>query len=66
MKEDKLAMNNLTLEVSDKYNIGLEMRLFKRLNLSVDAYMDKKEQNAGKRRNVFFRHRYQYPATEQR
>ena len=42
MKEDKLAMNNLTLEVSDKYNIGLEMRLFKRLNLSVDAYMDKR------------------------
>ena len=42
MKEDKLAMNNLTLEVSDKYNVGLEMRLFKRLNLSVDAYMDKR------------------------
>lgn len=42
MKEDKLAMNNLTLEVSDKYNIGLEMQLFKRLNLSVDAYMDKR------------------------
>lgn len=30
MKEDKLAMNNLTLEVSDKYNIGLEMRIIQK------------------------------------
>lgn len=41
MKEDKLAMSNLTLEVSDKYNVGLEMQLFNRLSLSADAFFNK-------------------------
>lgn len=41
MKEDKLAMSNLTLEVSDKYNVGLEMQLFNRLSLSADAFYHK-------------------------
>lgn len=42
MKEDKLAMSNLTLEVSDKYNVGLDMQLLNRLSLSADVYMDRR------------------------
>lgn len=41
-KEDKLAMNNLTLEVSDKYNVGIDMRLFNKLSVTLDAFLDKR------------------------
>lgn len=35
-------MNNLTLEVSDKYNVGIDMRLFNKLSVTVDAFLDKR------------------------
>lgn len=34
-----LPVENLTLEYVDKYNIGLDLRLFKRLSLTADVYM---------------------------
>ncbi|GAE20833.1 TonB-dependent receptor [Bacteroides pyogenes JCM 10003] len=42
LKEGVLAMNKLDLEVADKYNIGVDMSLFKGLSLSVDGFYDRR------------------------
>ena len=39
LREDTPAMRNLTLERVNKYNVGLDLRLFKRLTLTDDAYL---------------------------
>ena len=39
LKEGVLAMEQLDLEVADKYNIGLDMSLFKGLTFSIDGFM---------------------------
>ena len=39
LREDTPAMRNLTLERVNKYNVGLDLRLFKRLTLTADAYL---------------------------
>lgn len=43
-REDKLAIDSkmLNTEVSDKYNIGLDLQLFRKLNLTLDAFLDKR------------------------
>lgn len=42
LKEGVLAMEQLDLEVADKYNIGLDMSLFKGLTFSIDGFYDKR------------------------
>ena len=42
MKEDRLAMRNLTLEISDKYNVGVDLQLFHKLSLTADAFMERR------------------------
>ncbi|MCF2708546.1 SusC/RagA family TonB-linked outer membrane protein [Bacteroides pyogenes] len=42
LKEGVLAMNKLDLEVADKYNIGVDVSLFKGLSLSVDGFYDRR------------------------
>lgn len=37
-----LAINNLTVERAEKYNFGIDMRFFNRLNLTADAFYDKR------------------------
>ena len=41
LRENTPAMRNLTLERVNKYNVGLDVRLFKKLSLTVDAYIHK-------------------------
>lgn len=41
-KEKGLAMENFTIEHSDKYNFGIDANLFRNLSLSADAFMDKR------------------------
>lgn len=40
--ESALAIRNLTCEISDKFNIGFDMQLFKNLSLSVDGFVDQR------------------------
>ena len=42
LKEGMLAMEQLDLEVADKYNIGLDMSLLKGLTFSIDGFYDKR------------------------
>lgn len=37
-----LAVSNLDIELADKYNFGIDMRLFNRLSLTADAFYDKR------------------------
>lgn len=39
LREDTPAMRNLTLERVNKYNVGLDLRLFKKLTFTADAYL---------------------------
>jgi len=38
-----LAIRNLNIERADKYNVGLDMRFFKNLAVTIDAFYDKRE-----------------------
>lgn len=38
-----LAIDNLTIESANKYNVGIEMSLFKQLKLTADAFYDKRQ-----------------------
>lgn len=38
-----LAIRNLDIERADKYNFGLDMRFFKKLSVTFDAFYDKRE-----------------------
>lgn len=42
LKEQKLPMHQLNLETADKYNIGVDARLWKNLTASVDVYYDRR------------------------
>lgn len=42
LKEGVLAMNRLDLEVADKYNVGMDVQLFKGLSFSIDGFYDKR------------------------
>lgn len=39
LREDTPPVENLTLERVNKYNIGMDIRLFKKLSLTADAYL---------------------------
>lgn len=41
LRESTLPMSDLTLERVNKYNIGIDMRLLKKLSLTADAYIHK-------------------------
>ena len=45
ISEGRLAIpvDEMTLELSDKYNVGLDMQLFDRLSLTADAYVDNRK-----------------------
>lgn len=45
MSEGDLAITNLTCEMADKYNIGVDMQLFKNLSLTVDGFVDQREKS---------------------
>lgn len=40
--ERKIPMRSLELETADKYNIGLDVQLFKKLSFTADMYYDKR------------------------
>lgn len=40
--ENKIPIGVLDMEKSDKYNVGIDMRLFKHLNFTLDAYYDER------------------------
>lgn len=42
LREQKLPMHQLNLETADKYNIGVDARLWKNLTASVDVYYDRR------------------------
>ncbi len=42
LTEGVLAMKELDLEVSDKYNMGIDLSLFKGLSLSIDGFYDRR------------------------
>lgn len=42
LKEDRLAISNMSCEVSDKYNVGLDMQLFKNLTFTADYFIDRR------------------------
>lgn len=42
MREGILPLTNMSCEVSDKYNVGLDMQLFGKLTFSADWFMDKR------------------------
>ncbi len=37
-----ISADNMSYEIADKYNVGLDMRLFNKLSLTVDGYLDKR------------------------
>lgn len=48
-----LAINNLTTERSEKWNVGLDLRLFRRLSLTADAFYDKRTDALIEAENLF-------------
>ena len=42
MKEGPLALENLTNETGEKFNLGLDMGLFKKLSFTFDAYYERR------------------------
>lgn len=41
--EGRLPLKNMSCEVSDKYNVGLDMQLFNKLAFTVDGYVDNRK-----------------------
>lgn len=42
LKEGRLAISDMSCEISDKYNVGLDTRLFKSLTFTADYFMDRR------------------------
>ncbi|WP_315084002.1 SusC/RagA family TonB-linked outer membrane protein [Bacteroides heparinolyticus] len=42
LTEGKLAMERLDLEIADKYNVGIDMSLWKNLSVSADLFYDRR------------------------
>lgn len=43
LHEGPLAVSNLTIEMADKYNFGVDMQLFNRLSATADVFYDKRQ-----------------------
>lgn len=43
LKEGTLALKDISCEVSDKFNVGLDMQLFNKLTVTADWFMDKRK-----------------------
>lgn len=48
-----LAVSDLDIELADKYNFGIDMRLFNRLSLTADAFYDKRTQTLISASNLY-------------
>lgn len=42
LAEGALPIENLTCEIADKFNVGIDMQVFKNLSLSVDGFLDQR------------------------